>query len=185
MEEEKEKQLAKLLGDYLDGADVDPGADAEILLAAETARVVMSAADTCPRLKQEFSGTLRARLVREAEKAHGVKVAPTALPAQPLHVRRRRRLRAAIAAAFFVFIVPTLWMVREQTDRNIAAQLEKYDKMYIPFTERMKSEPGYGYRESLFSENYNRKVRRMQFNSVRTEPGTYYRNYRRERRFPR
>lgn len=172
MEEEKEKQLAKQLGDCLDGAPAS-GPVSELDAELETAHLLLGALGGLPELKPEFDATLRARLVREARKRKAGSAATA--------FQRRKWVQAAVAALFVAILTPSLWLFREKAiDPAKLEKVIKYDKMYVPFSETM-SERNYGGRVELFSDEYGEKVREMSRSAARRRTASYYDNFRGER----
>jgi hypothetical protein len=167
MDEEKEKQLARQLGDYLDGAISADALDDELLPDVEAAFALLSVSGGVPELKPEFDEALRARLVRDVRRraaGGGAKTKKT------MPFWKPRWMQAAMAAAVFILLVPTVFLVRERQYQHKLELVAKYDKMYTPFTVRMKQNPENDYWQP-FSETYSNKVRAMTRKAafVRTE----------------
>jgi hypothetical protein len=181
MDEEKEKQLAARLGDIIDGkprsGDKCGPENADLLDAAEAAAAISGTLGEGPEQNPVFSDTLRARLVRETRK----KAAPAASPA-----RRRARSSAqkrvwvqfAVAASFFLFFLPTLFVLRDFHYRYRMELLEKYDKMYVPFSQQLSRENYLEKSLKPFGGNSATRTRRMAFDLHKTREDAYFfKNY--------
>lgn len=172
MQEEKEKKQAEELARALEGGGGD-ALDAETAAALDDAMAVLGAFGNVPDIKPEFDQMLRARLVREA----GRKKKPAAAPF-------RKWMHIAVAAAFMVVLVPTIMMMRERLEPSAKLdQLEKYDKMYVPYSEQLKRGEVESYRAEPFSAGHRERVRRMTSDIARRRASSYM-NYRIERRNP-
>jgi hypothetical protein len=50
---------------------------------------------------------------------------------------RRKWFQYAVAASFFIFFLPTLFLLRDIQVKYKVAMVEKYDKMYVPYTKQL------------------------------------------------
>ena len=196
MDENREKELARMLGDYLDGdtgAGSEFDADPELENAIDTAHAISGAMDEGPEINPAFDETLRARLAREAggnaPGEAGVS-APGSLPSEDTApvaparpVRPRRWMQLAVAAVLLALIVPaSLLVVDISSDARKMKLVEKYDRMYVPYTQKAGSEER-GFRVVPFSDSHREQVKRMRVDTLINRTGTDYMNYRREREY--
>lgn len=172
LEEREQRQaleLAMLLGAESDGFDTE---DVEVSGAADAAMAVLGAFGNVPDLKPEFDSTLRARLVRQASKK-----------SRPASVTMSKWKGMAVAAALMVLFVPTVMMMREKLAMESKVEaLEKYDKMYVPYSERLRRGETQKYRIAAFSQSHRNRVRDMALETARRRTAEYFESYRHERR---
>lgn len=171
--EEKEKQLASRLGEYVDGRKLETDEDPELLAEAGAVLSIRGALGDTPELDPLFSDTLRARLVRETRKRAA---------AQKPFYRRAKWMQFAVAAAFFIFFLPVLWTIRELAEKNKMALIEKYDKMYVPYTARPNKEAYLKNHARPFSDRRMEKSLEMSRKWRRKRAEEYLDKYRKERR---
>ncbi|HOC91770.1 MAG TPA: hypothetical protein PKH33_05330 [bacterium] len=133
--DEQEKQMAAMLGDWMDGAGtVGPGAASELAEAAETALLIDVALGGGPELNPAFSDTLRARIVRSSSR-------PRSLPSR--RASRSIWVRYAVAAVLFFSIAPTgIWTFMDRQEKLKMELVEKYDSMYMPYKNRVAEGSG-------------------------------------------
>jgi len=133
--DDKEKKMAAMLGDWMDGAGkIGPEAGSELAEAAETALLIDAALGGGPELNPVFADTLRARIVKSSA---------------PRHSTRARRasnsiwLRYAVAAVLFFSIAPTgIWTFMDRQEKLKMELVEKYDSMYVPYKVRVAEGTG-------------------------------------------
>ena len=139
MDENREKETARILGDILDGAaGVETAADnPEALDALATTGALSRGFGNDAGLSADFDARLRARLVAETEKIH-----------KPLALWRRPWVRATLTAALlFIFLTPSWFFMQRHGDSAKTGQLtprqveklENYDKMYEPRIDRLRN----------------------------------------------
>ncbi|HPI75139.1 MAG TPA: hypothetical protein PLK80_00265 [bacterium] len=133
--DEQEKQMAVMLGDWMDGAGtVGPGAASELAEAAETALLIDAALGGGPELNPAFSDTLRARIIRGSSR-------PRSLPSR--RASRSIWVRYAVAAVLFFSIAPTgIWTFMDRQEKLKMELVEKYDSMYMPYKNRVAEGSG-------------------------------------------
>jgi hypothetical protein len=174
--EEKEKKLAAQLGEFVDDrAGLTAGDDPELLDAADAVAAIRGALGDAPDVNSAFSETLRTRLVREVRKTTAAK--------KPFY-RRLKWMQYTIAASFFIFFLPTFWAIWEFQHRNKVELIEKYDKIYVPYTAQLNRKDYLKRRIAPFAEKQsqrgieiNRATRLIRMEST-------YKKYTRERRAP-
>lgn len=139
MDENREKDTARLLSDILDGAaGVEAAADnPEALDALATTGALIRGFGNDTGLSADFDARLRARLVAETEKLH-----------KPLALWRRPWVRATLTAALlFIFLTPS-WFFMQRRGDNVKSdqlttrqveKLENYDKMYEPRIDKLRN----------------------------------------------
>ncbi len=169
MDEEREKQLASRLGELMDGR---PGPDAppEVAEAMDTAEMILAERCGGPELNPVFDATLRARLVREAgrrKRSHGVSF-------------RRYSLHLA-AAAIILFFAPVFLVLRDFQYKNKLELVEKYDRMYVPFTRQLSQADYLGRKLTPFSAKKQYEQRKITMGIYRARAALYMKNYRSER----
>ncbi len=129
MEEFDEKELATRFAAALDKALAASGTDPRDLPpdaadALETALFIGAATGGAQAgLPEPFDSTLRARLSRAA----------TPPRRRPFFISQRAQM--AVAAAIFIIMIPSLYLVRDVQERGKLQLVEKYDKMYVPFSQ--------------------------------------------------
>ncbi|MFA6447977.1 MAG: hypothetical protein WCX65_00775 [bacterium] len=174
MDEEKEKQLAARLGEIIDGKPLNEAENPELNEAADTAAAILSAFGEAPELNPAFSETLRARLVRETQKR--AFSAPASkqrrFPAPP----SRRWYSFAAAAVFFLFFLPTLFIARDINNRYKLHLVEKYDKMYVPYSKQLSKNDYLGKNLRPFSEKDFLKTTTMGFNPKKNRGDSFFIN---------
>lgn len=140
--EEKEKNNAERLSE-LAGGSIPAGNEApEVLDAADALFAIRGAAGDSPELDPVFSDTLRSRLVREVAKKSAAAVEQTTEKSVPVRVRskgmsRRKWMQYAVAACFFIFFLPTVFLMRDIQVRYKMAMVAKYDRMYVPYSKQL------------------------------------------------
>jgi hypothetical protein len=138
MDENREKETARILGDILDGtAGVEVAADNPGALdALATTGALRRGFGGDTGLSPDFDARLRARLIAESERLH-----------KPLAVWRRPWVRASLMAAMlFIFLTPSWFYMQRRGDSAKSGQLtprqveklENYDKMYEPRIDRLR-----------------------------------------------
>jgi len=182
MDEKREKELAKRLGDHLDGLAVDEMDDPELAESIEMAYAISGALGEGPDLKPEFDTLLRARLVREAGRAEPAGAGAAVPAARPAAAPRRTRIWAAVAAALLVLVVSVAVVRDMRIEAHKMKLVEKYDKMYVPYSERADIGER-GYRVEPFSDAHREEINRIRRETLINKTGDYYRNYRTERRY--
>ncbi|HOO55194.1 MAG TPA: hypothetical protein PLN69_00090 [bacterium] len=172
MDEEKEKQSASSLGEYLEGRPAPEKTTPELEDALESAELIRGAFGGGPELNSVFSETLRARLVREAE------------------IKQKRSRRSPLsmkwmqyaAAVVFIIIIPAVWAVRDSNERNRMALLEKYDKMYVPFSEKTDRVDYLAKHLTPFDKTTVNQTVTLQHEWRKKRAESYYKKQRSERR---
>jgi hypothetical protein len=172
VDEEKEKKLASLFGDMVDGNPPAGFQDAELLEAMEAAAIISGALGDTPELNPVFSDTLRARLVRETRKK--------AAPARAARSSTPKRVWYQLAAAtFFLFFVPTLFVLRDVHYKYKLDLIEKYDKMYVPFSQQLAKNDYLGNSLKPFGGSHAAEKRKMAFDLHKTgEDAYFFKSYR-------
>lgn len=172
MQEEKEKKQAQELARALDAPGVAEPRDEEAAVALDTAMAVKGVFGNVPDIKPEFDQMLRARLVREARKRKSVS-----------STQNKKWMQLAVAAVLMIVLVPTVMMMRDKIDPDVKLnQLEKYDKMYVPYSEMLKRGEVEAYRPQPFSQGHRERVRRMSTENIARQRASSYLNYQLERR---
>jgi len=171
--DEKEKQLAARLAGFTDGAALGSGGDAELFAAAGAVLAIRAALDDAPSVRPEFSETLRKRLARETHR-----LAATKKPSY----RRLKWMQYAVAASFFFLFLPTMWAVWESQHRYKMIQVEKYDKMYVPFSAQLDKKNYLARRTVPFSDRHAGKRAIMTGDNRLKRMDLSFRNYSRGRR---
>lgn len=133
--DEKEKQMAAMLGDWMDGAGtIGPEAGSQLAEAAETALLIDAALGGGPELNPVFSDTLRARIIKNSAR-------PRALSSR--RASRSVWVRYAVAAVLFFSIAPTgIWTFMDRQEKLKMELVEKYDSMYVPYKVRVAEGTG-------------------------------------------
>lgn len=138
MDENREKELARMLGDILDGtAGVENAADEpDVLDNLATAGALRRGFGGDRALSADFDARLRARLIAETGSRH-----------KPMPAWRRPWVRATLAAAMlFIFLTPSWFYMQKRGDRaksntlttQQVEKLENYDKMYEPRLDKLR-----------------------------------------------
>ncbi len=139
---DKEKNNAERLSELAGGSIPAGNEPPEVLDAADALFAIRGATGDSPELNPAFSDTLRARLVREVEKKSAATVEKTAEKSAPVRTRssgmsRRKWIQYAVAACFFIFFLPTVFLMRDIQVRYKMAMVAKYDKMYVPYSKQL------------------------------------------------
>lgn len=171
MDEEREKQLARRFGELMDGARPGPVEEPELSEAMATAEMILAAHGEGPELNPVFDATLRARLVRETKRRR---------IAHRDSIRRYYALRLA-AAAVILFFAPVFLVLRDFQYKNKVELVEKYDRMYVPFSQQLTQADYLGRKLAPFSGKKTYEQRRISAGIYRARAALYMNNYMSER----